>query len=131
MIVALPICEKRISPIFDTAEKILVFDIRNGKIKDRHEINLDETFLPRRARILADHGIDLLICCGISKAMRSFLTARNIDVINGVIGETELVINAFLTRCLDNERFRMPGCRRCGRRGRNFKGRKRTEYETK
>lgn len=110
MNVAIPIWNDRISPVFDTARKILVVRIDNGKETQRIEANLVESDFYARAHSLQQLQIQTLICGAISKPLELELISRGIQVISHVCGEAEDVLEAFLSGDITQDRFTMPGC---------------------
>ena len=114
MKVAIPIWNQRISPVFDTARKLLVVTHENGKEKDRMEYDLAEFDFFYRVNRLLVLQVDVLICGAISKPLKDELTTRKIKVISHICGFVEEVFQAFCTDQITEERFIMPGC--CGKR---------------
>lgn len=122
MKIAIPIWERRVSPVFDTAKKIAVAEIENGKITSQSIIPFQETYLPRRAVILTGWRINILICGGISAYMANLVAARGIRVVPGIRGNVDEVLYAFCRGNIPSPQFLMPGWRG-GRRKRYQRGR--------
>ncbi|MBW1769421.1 MAG: NifB/NifX family molybdenum-iron cluster-binding protein [Deltaproteobacteria bacterium] len=115
MKIAIPIWEKGISPVFDTASRFLIIEVDDQKETSRFEIYLDEHDLPRRCYRIHEMGIDILICGAISRPFSSMLIATGVDVVPGISGQTEEVLGAYLKGDLfSSRRFLMPGCRKDG-----------------
>jgi len=128
MRLAVPIWNKRISPVFDVAKRVLVIDIDNGIEISRHEEKIEEETHQLRSKRLKDLGINSLICEAISKPLEVMLLSSGIQVIPHTCGPLQEVINTFISRGLTENDFLMPGCckRRQGRCNRpNRRGRKR------
>lgn len=110
MIVALPVLQGRISPVLDTAMRLLVVTCRRGKEVERREIILS----PLPAQALADRvaqlRVDVLLCAALSEALHRALEPRGIRVRQHLCGPVEAVLSAFRCGQLDREEFRMPGC---------------------
>jgi predicted Fe-Mo cluster-binding NifX family protein len=135
MKVAIPIWDNRVSPVFDTSGQILIVEIVNNAETDRQTITFPSPNPAHRAQVLAQSGVDVLICGAISRPLETMLLSLGIDVIPWIKGETDPVIRAFASGNLIAENFSLPGCRparrRCrgggqGRRlgrGPQFKGR--------
>lgn len=115
MKVAIPVWGDKISPVFDTAARIMVVDTATEP-SGRISVSLEGDDLVRRCTRLQELGVDTLICGAISNPFCHRLRAVNIEVIQGISGPREDVLQAFLRGDLDQEAFRMPGCPR-GRRG--------------
>ncbi len=118
MRIAIPTWQQRVSPLFDTAEKIVIADVVNGQITQMAEERIPNSSLLNRANYLAERKVDVLICGGISGTMVSLLMRWNINVISGTMGDVNSVLDAYLSNSLENRDFRMPGCRRRGRKHR-------------
>lgn len=121
MKIALPVFHNRISPVFDTSQRILVLDIENGSECSRDEHPLTETAMGRRVAYLSGLGIQVLLCGAISKPMADMLQAAEIQVIPFIAGEVEQVLEGYKTQKLGDARFQMPGC--CRGRQRRLRGR--------
>ncbi len=118
MRIAIPTWQKRVSPLFDTAERIVIADVVNGQITQMSEERILNSSLNNRANYLAERKVDVLICGGISGIMVSLLMRWNINVISGTMGDINSVLDGYISNRLDNRNFRMPGCRGRGRKHR-------------
>ena len=118
MRIAVPIWEDRISPVLDTASRLLIIEVEKQHEASRFETTLDEQDLYRRCFRIQNLGVDLLICGAISRPYFRRLMATGIDIISGISGQLEDVLKAYLKGTLSHSRFSMPGCsgdgfRRC------------------
>ena len=87
--------EGRISPRFDMTREVLILDKR-GPEKERGEKMRLPLILPEaRPRILARKGVQLVIVGGIQERFQQMFQRHNIEVIWGVMGEIEDVIQAY------------------------------------
>ncbi len=107
MRVAIPICRGRISPVFDVAQSLRLVDIEDRALASHAEL----TIRGNRTRALADHVVDVLICAGISREIENTLRAQGIDVISGICGLVDEVVEAYLDGGLGGGRHTMPGGR--------------------
>lgn len=123
MRVGIPIWNGRVSPVLDTAERVMVVDTGAAAGKVPEEVALDPQRLPLRAARLAELHLDLLICGAVSRPLAELIAAAGVPVQPWIAGEVEDVLQALTTGRLDRPRYRMPGC--CGGRGRG-RGRGRT-----
>ena len=112
--VALPVWMGRISPLFDTARRLLLVKGKDGREAGRYEMIIDESCLLRRVRKLAESGADALICGGISRSCGYMVSAAGIEIISFVTGPVDDVLDAYFSGKLSDPRFLMPGCRRRG-----------------
>ncbi len=115
--------QKRISPVFDTASRLWVVDIVAGERREAGYVLLPQAELWYRARVISEHGVDVLICGAISGRFHRMLNAAGIEVIAWRSGDVVRILDAYLRGELSMEEYFMPGCglrRRCrkGRRGR-------------
>jgi len=97
MKIAVTVYDNEISPSFDSAYKFMIIHINNGEIKDKEEIVLSTINPIQRVNELADMGIDTIICREINSYTLSNLDKKGINVIHSVIGNTEEVLNIFLS----------------------------------
>ncbi|MEA3505966.1 MAG: NifB/NifX family molybdenum-iron cluster-binding protein [Elusimicrobiota bacterium] len=114
--VALPIWERRISPVFDVAKEILIADIEEGKLISQFDITPREKYLPRQAIFLSRWRVKILICGGISAYLARLISAQGIDIVPGIRGNADEVIKAFCQGEIPSNRFDMAGWRGWGRK---------------
>jgi predicted Fe-Mo cluster-binding NifX family protein len=111
MKIAIPIWEGKVSPVLDTASRLLVLQLEGHEEKARFETHLHEHELPRKCVCIQGLGVDLVICGAVSDYFNRMLTAAGIEVIPWRSGETEDVLDAYLHGNLSDARFLMPGYR--------------------
>ncbi|RLC27540.1 MAG: hypothetical protein DRH56_02425 [Deltaproteobacteria bacterium] len=117
MNVAIPVWEGRVSPVFDTASRLLVFEVEDRLERARFETRLQpDQDLARRCQFMRDMEIDTLICGAVSGYFHRMLKASGIRVIPWISGSLEEVLEAYLAGDLFQARFLMPGCARKKRR---------------
>jgi len=110
MKIAIPTWNGRVSPVFDTASRLLVVDITEESEVARFETDISAHFLPSKSMRLTGLGIDTLICGAISRPLAYMITTAGIKLIPWISGQVEAVVQAFLTNTLFDPRFIMPGC---------------------
>jgi predicted Fe-Mo cluster-binding NifX family protein len=110
MKMALTVWENRISPVFDAAQMLLVVEIENTKIINKHY----EPFYPelptRLAVRLAEMNVAVLICGAISEMPANILEANGIKLIPFITGDAREVIDAYVKDVPSMPAFLMPGC---------------------
>jgi predicted Fe-Mo cluster-binding NifX family protein len=109
MKLAIPTWEGKVSPVLDTASRLLVLQLEGKEEKARFETHLHEHELPRKCVCIQGLGVDLVICGAVSEYFNRMLTAAGIEVIPWRSGSTEEVLNAYLEGNLSDARFLMPG----------------------
>jgi predicted Fe-Mo cluster-binding NifX family protein len=102
--------EGKVSPVFDTASCLRVFQLEDQKEKSRSEIDLHEQDLSRKCVRIKGLGVDLLICGAITEKLLQMLIASGVRVIPWVSGAAEEVLEAYIKGRLYHPRFLMPGC---------------------
>jgi predicted Fe-Mo cluster-binding NifX family protein len=112
--VAIPHWQGRVSPVFDAAGHVFVFEIEAGSVRSRQDVPLTPEDPQRRAALVAATGADVLICGAISRPLEVAVSAAGIEVIPQTCGDIESVLAAYTNGDLAQVGFRMPGC--CGRR---------------
>lgn len=112
MRIAIPIWENKISPLLDTASRLLIVEVEEQSVASRFEIYLDEQDMSRRCFRIRGMEVDILICGAISHHFARMLTGSGIDVIPEISGQAEEVLTAYLQGDLFNSKFLMPGCKR-------------------
>lgn len=118
MKIAVPIWNGRVSPLFDTACRVLITSGRGG---NGEEHDLEGLAPPEKVRRIKELGAEVLICGAVSNPVASLVESAGIALLPWVSGPVDEVVEAFGMGQLDVPRFSMPGCgrmRRCrGRRG--------------
>jgi predicted Fe-Mo cluster-binding NifX family protein len=117
MKIAIPIWENRISPVFDTAARLLIVEADGGREISRTIVPIDESFLPHRATKLSELGVNILICGAVSRPLYSLIMGKDVKVIPFLSGNVEEVLQAYLSDDFAEASFSMPGCCRGRRRG--------------
>ena len=117
MRVGIPIWQERVSPVLDTAQRLLLVDLAGGAERARFEVPLEEGTWQGRVARLRGHGIEILLCGAVSRPLCALLQAQGVRVVPFLRGSVEAVLAAYRDGQLSEARFHMPGCRgRCGRR---------------
>jgi len=111
MRIAVPVWEGRVSPVLDTAGKLVVFGVADGAIVTRKELSLEGKSLPERAREITSNA-DVLICAALSRPFESYLLSSGINIQAWVMGDAEKLVEMFVCGKTPGKEFFMPGCRR-------------------
>jgi len=110
MRLAIPIWAGRVSPVFDVAGQLLTVDLRDGIEAARQVHSTHAVSLHRRAEILSELGVEVLVCGAVSQSLEAALLAKGIRVMARISGDAEEVLGAFLANRLGEPAYRMPGC---------------------
>ena len=121
MKVGISVWEGRISPVLDGCGRFLVLDIEDAREVAREEVELSETYLPFRARAIADLGVDVLICGPVSRPLAAMLADSAIALIGRANGGVYDVLRAFLNKELHVTDFGTLVGIGAGRGGRRFR----------
>ena len=108
--------DKRIAPVFDTAQQIHVVEVESKRIVNETQVLLAHDLPMQKTLRLAELGVSTLVCGAISRPLQTMVAAYGIQVIPFVAGDLEEVIQAWLNSGLYGNAFAMPGCCRRGRR---------------
>jgi predicted Fe-Mo cluster-binding NifX family protein len=121
MKVAIPEWQGRVSPVFDVARHLRVFESENGQARVSGEFDCETVDPSLRVAQLAATGATVLICGAISRPLEMAVTAAGIQVIAQTCGNVQDVADAYARGQLISAAYCMPGCgrqqRRCQRRG--------------
>ncbi len=112
MKIAIPIWEDRISPVLDAASRLLIVEIVNQKEASRFETYFEGEELPHKCVRIRGLGIRTLICGAVSTSFSKMLEASGINIISGISGHPEAVLDAYLRGNLYHSKFLMPGFHR-------------------
>lgn len=111
MKIAIPVWNDRISPVFDSASRLLVVEIEGRKENARFETHLHDQDVSRRCARVRDLGIHTLICGAISLPYVRGLSAGGILVLSERSGRAEDILRAYVDGNLFDPKFLMPGSR--------------------
>jgi predicted Fe-Mo cluster-binding NifX family protein len=112
MKIAIPIWEDKVSPVFDTALRLLVVEVKGKKEASRFIYYIGDEDLTRRCQHIRTLNVDILICGAISYIFLKMLQSSGLEVIQQISGQVEEVLKAYLKGNIYNTRFLMPGCKR-------------------
>ncbi len=112
MRIAIPVWDDKISPVLDTASKLLIVEVEDKAESSRFEIFMDEHEITRRCLRIRGMNVDLLICGAVSQPFFRLLTAAGIHIVRDISGHPEDVLNAYLNNKVLPPEFSMPGCNR-------------------
>ena len=109
MRIAVPIWEDKVSPVLDTATKLLITESGTQKKGSRFEVFLIKKDISQRCSFIRKLEIDVLICGAVSRIYSEMLKASDIKIISGISGLAEDVLEAYLNGNLLQPKFLMPG----------------------
>ncbi|MFH1130973.1 MAG: NifB/NifX family molybdenum-iron cluster-binding protein, partial [Pseudomonadota bacterium] len=93
-----------ISPLFEAAQHILVFDVAQGKVNERKREFMGNLDVSERLAMLQWLGVKVLVCGAIGGFVQHALFERGIDVYSWVSGEVEDVIGFLVARFCPEKR---------------------------
>jgi len=106
--VAVPIFKKRVSPVLDTCARL--FLIESNEIKqDVHRTIPLKGSIYERANEIRKIGIGLIICGAVGEAFYNLLREAGIELLCGISGDIDEIIEAYRKGNLKQPKFRMPG----------------------
>ena len=122
MKVAITVWGNRISPVFDSAQTLLLADIRDKKIVNR-TLEFIPLLVPLSiARKIVELGPDSLICGAISQQPAKIIEDAGITLVPFISGRADTILQAY-AQDLEINRFCMPGCgKNCTRKTHNQGG---------
>jgi predicted Fe-Mo cluster-binding NifX family protein len=110
VLIAIPVLQERISPVLDTAARLLLITRRRGKELARREFVLGPLSSEGLARSVVELRVEVLLCAALSQGLHRELERRGVRVQAHLCGEAEAVLQAFCCDRLNQPVFRMPGC---------------------
>jgi predicted Fe-Mo cluster-binding NifX family protein len=128
MKVAIPVWNDGVSPVFDVARRLRIFDLA-----DRTPAAVTTVAVRRggAADAVVELGVDLLICSGIAAGTRSMLRLAGVDVLADICGPPESIVAAYAAGNAALSQFHAPGpCTPAGGRAAAVgRGRRRKEVQ--
>jgi len=108
--IGIPILHGRVSPLLDTASRLLVLTCKDGRESSRQQLALEMQSPESLARTLTEMQLDLVICAAISMPLLRALQREKQAVRHHLCGEVEAILLALCHGQLGKPEFRMPGC---------------------
>jgi len=121
MKVAVAAWEGRVSPVFDTARQVLLFEVSGHQVEASGEALLSDQEPTRRVQQLKDLGVGTLICGAVSRPVAAMVRMAGVHLMPFIAGPVDDVLKAYVEGTLTTPAFQMPGC--CGARRRFRRGR--------
>ena len=109
--VALTIWGNRISPVFDSARKLLIVEVESNKVVDRQYELFNAETDSDLAKMLTDLQINVLICGAISRRYSDIIETSEIKLIPFITGHVDVVLESYIQNNRVATDFLMPGCR--------------------
>jgi len=110
MLLAIPILNGRVSPVFDTACRLLLIEVEQGSEQARRTVELADSLPMRRVERLRALGVEVLVCGGISRPLGTMCEAAGMRVVPWIAGPVDEIVQAYLAKNLPHPRWMMPGC---------------------
>ncbi|MFP4418241.1 MAG: NifB/NifX family molybdenum-iron cluster-binding protein [Chitinivibrionales bacterium] len=117
MKIALPILEDRVATVVDFADILLVTHLHDGAVSGRLRIAFPRTLPSIRVATLRDLSVDTLICGAISDAFAAMVCHSGIELLPGITGPVDVILDAFAHGRLAGSRYSLPGAGPRGRCG--------------
>lgn len=99
----------RVSPVLDTCTQLLVVESGDKEAITRRTIPMKGGSLFERARELHKLGVRVIICGAVSDAFFNLLRESDIEMVCGIAGGVDDVVDAYRCGGIEQARFRMPG----------------------
>ncbi len=122
MKVALTVWGKRISPVFDSAQMLLISEIENSKVINRTYKTFNPESSHQLAGLLNKQKVSVLICGAISEVPANLIEACGIKLIPFISGTVDDILQSYAQSNSILPTYLMPGCRRNRQRHSKNKG---------
>ena len=86
---------------FGHTEYFKVYEVADGKVISAEVVDTNGSGHGALAGVLADLGVEVLICGGIGGGARNALNSVGITIYGGVSGDADAAVAALLSDCLD------------------------------
>ena len=109
MMVAITVWGNRISPVFDSAQTVLLAELLDKQVVDKR-LEFIPLLVPEcRARKVVALNPDALICGAISEQPARIIEHAGIRLLPFISGTAERVLHVY-AQTFDIDNYRMPGC---------------------
>ena len=111
--VAVPLFGDEVAPRFCFAELFLVADVSVGSVGPLHRLSMGDASWPQRLAQLGAAGVTVMLCGGFNRRFHPLATRYGIEVIWGLFGSAERLLQAFGDGGLDGFRLAAGALRPC------------------
>lgn len=106
---AVPIFMGRVSPVLDTCTQLLLLELDGRQETTRKTVPMKGSSIFERAGEIQKLGVQAIICGAVSDSFYNLLREADIDLVCGITGDIDEVIDAYRDGRLEQPQFRMPG----------------------
>ena len=117
---AVPLHGDDVAPRFCAADRFMIAELAGDRVRRVRQLSIPEEEWSERLERLSAAGVRVLLCGGFNRSFLPLAESFGIQVIFGLAGEAERLIDAFLRN--EIERYRFLPCREG--RGRRHGGRR-------
>ena len=110
MKVAITVWGRRISPVFDSADKLVIAEIKNAKVVNKKKQGFNPGIPSRLIKKLKQLDVAVLICGAISEIPANMIEAGGIRLIPFISGNVDDVLCTYAKEIPIVPEFLMPGC---------------------
>lgn len=96
MKIAIPLFKDRVAPHFGASAEVLLVEINNASVKHEAKWNVGGENPFDIARRLVDLGVEKVVCGGIGRAYKEWLTSKGVSVEDNRRGNAREVLKQLL-----------------------------------
>lgn len=119
---AITVWGERVSPVFDSARKLLIAEIKDKQVVSKKVESFDPDLPHLLTKRLSDLNITVFFCGAISTIPASTIELSGIKLISFIAGNVDEILKAYSEGLPIIPAFLMPGCK-CRHRMNRRKGR--------
>jgi uncharacterized metal-binding protein/predicted Fe-Mo cluster-binding NifX family protein len=90
----IPLLGDRVAPRCTCADSVLLVVLKRNRVSTEENVALSSHSLLNLVELISDYRVDTLVCCGISRESREFLSAKNVNIIDNVSCTVDEIIEA-------------------------------------
>jgi predicted Fe-Mo cluster-binding NifX family protein len=102
MNIAISVYGNRVMPRFGFTREIMVVTVEGDKIVSRKRLTMTQEMFPSLPAMLTSERISVMICGGIHPRFQQAIQEQNIQLVWGVVGEWQDVLQAYLKGTLQS-----------------------------
>ena len=102
------------APRLDGARSLLLLDIESDEVSSRQSVEIQSRTSADTLRFMKEHGVEVIICGGITNDEQEQIRLKEITVIPWVTGDADRAIDVYLKGRLEPGSILCPG-RKMGR----------------
>ena len=99
-LIAVPVFQNRVSPLMDVSNRYMIYETKDGEIKQRIDISVNADGEPQRVEKLKEIGVNTIICGAVSGYVAHIVGEKGMRLLSMIYGPIDEIIEHYLKNSL-------------------------------